>query len=206
MSEHDDVIWPQDSVATDLDTWMAHLPEVQPNVEAARQRIRRLARLFDRVLAEAAERHKLSVGDWEALSVLQRAGEPHELLPGQLAAALGVTSGTMSLRIDRLTRAGLVEPASGRRVDGRRRPVRLTTQGRDRWRAATNERTRHEHDLLATSLEARDLDRLNSLLGALLSRFEGELGPAPTHGPVGANPPTDGGATALSAPRSRRRS
>lgn len=191
MSGHEAAERQPDSVAGELGTWMTHLHGVEPDVEAARQRIRRLARLFDRVLSDAAAHHGLSVGDWEALSVLQRAGKPHELLPGQLAGALGVTSGTMSVRIDRLTRAGLVEPAPAGPADGRRRPVRLTTRGRDRWQAATDERTRREHDLLANTLEARDLDQLNRQLATLLSRFESELGRAPTHGHVGADRPQD---------------
>lgn len=176
----------RDSVAADLASWMAHLPGVDPSVEAARQRIRRLARMFDRVLDAAATDHQLSVGDWEALSVLQRAGPPHELSPTRLAGVLGVTSGTMSARIDRLARAGLVEPARHGHTDGRGRPIRLTSRGRDRWRAATAARTRHEHVLLADTLEPDQLAELNDLLTELLARFERELGVAPTRaGPSG---------------------
>lgn len=171
-----------DSVADELATWMAHLPRVDAGVEAARQRIRRLARLFDRVLSAAAAEHDLTVGDWEALSVLQRAGPPHEGLPKQLAGALGITSGSMSLRIDRLSRAGLVEPAPHHGLDGRSRPVRLTGRGRESWRAATQDRTSHEHHLLAGTLAPDELGDLNALLSRLLARFEDELGRAPTHG------------------------
>lgn len=169
----------RDSVAADLPVWMAHLPGVDPAIEGARQRIRRLARLFDRVLDAAAARHELTVGDWEALSVLQRSGPPHEMSPTQVASVLGITSGTMSVRIERLTRAGLVEPASNGHADGRSRPIRLTDQGHDRWRAATDERTGHEHRLLAGTLDPDELARLNRLLAQLLTGFESEFGPAP---------------------------
>lgn len=168
----------RDSVETELTTWMAHLPGVDPAVEAARQRIRRISRHFDRVLDGSAAAHDLTVGDWEALSVLQRAGGP--LSPTELAATLGVTSGTMSVRIDRLTRAGLVEAGPAGRVDGRSRPVRLTRAGRDRWRAATAERTRREHQLLVDTLGPEELTQLNGLLSVLLVRFEGDPGPAPS--------------------------
>lgn len=100
---------------------------------------------------------------------------PNEALPGDLARALGVTSGTVSLRIDRLTRAGLVEPARRDGADGRSRPVRLTVRGRERWRAATADRTRQEHHLLAGTLDPPQLADLNRLLAALLSRFEAEF-------------------------------
>lgn len=163
-----------DSVESELATWMVHLPGVDPAVEGARQRIRRLARSFDRVLDLAASGHDLSVGDWEALSVLQRAGAPHELSPSRLASALGITSGTVSVRIERLTKAGLVEPSPDQRADGRSRPVRLTERGRDRWRAATEDRTRIEHRLLAGSLTSVELTQLNVLLAELLARFESD--------------------------------
>lgn len=174
----------RDSVAAELATWMAQLPGVDPAVEGARQRIRRLARLFDGVLDVAAAGHDLSVGDWEALSVLQRAGAPHELSPSHLATALGITSGTVSVRIERLTRAGLVEPSPDQRTDRRSRPVRLTVLGRDRWRAATRERTRIEHRLLADTLTVDQLARLNVLLAELLARFESD--PARLHDRPGA--------------------
>jgi DNA-binding MarR family transcriptional regulator len=161
---------------------MAHMPGADPAVEAARQRIRRIARLFERVLTQAAEAHGLSVGDWEALSVLQRCGPPHERLPKQIAAALRITSGTMSVRIDRLTRAGLVEPAPNSSLDGRSRPIRLTERGSALWRAATDQRIDQEHRILAGALDPDGLAVLNPLLAQLLARFEDEFGPAPSHG------------------------
>jgi DNA-binding MarR family transcriptional regulator len=173
-----------DSVAAELATWMTQLPGVRPEVEAARQRIRRLARLFDEVLTDAAADHDLTVGDWEALSVLQRHGPPHEGLPSDMARTLGITSGSMSLRIDRLTRAGLVEPGPRAEGDGRSRPIRLTASGQRRWRRATDERTRVEHGLVAGALAPERLEELNDLLMPLLARFEDELGHAPATGAV----------------------
>jgi len=171
----------RDSVSEELAAWMEQLPGVDPRVEAAAERIRRISRLFGRVLTHTAAGHEMSVGDWECLSVLQRSGPPHELSPKELAGKLGVTSGTMSVRIERLLKAGLVEPAAAR-DDGRSRPVRLTAQGRELWRAATEQRTALERRLLAGVLGADELEQLNLLLGGLLARFEEEFGPAPSHG------------------------
>jgi DNA-binding MarR family transcriptional regulator len=175
---------PRDAVDAERATWMTHLPGVEPGVESARQRIRRLARLFDEVVADAAADQEMSVGDLEALSVLARTGPPHEVLPGDIARTLGITSGSTSLRLDRLTRAGLVEPAPRAGADGRSRPVRLTARGRRRWRAATGQRTRVEHDLVTGALDGDALADLNDLLADLLGRFERELGRAPARGPV----------------------
>lgn len=175
-----------DSVSEYISEWMAELPGVDAAVEAARQRIVGLARLLERQLASIAARHELTLGDWEALSALQRSGPPWELSPKDLAEMIGVTSGTMSVRIERLTRSGLIEPGSAR-TDGRSRPIRLTEHGRQRWRGATAERTAIEQQLLGSSLSALELKRLNPLLAKLLAQFESAAGPAPVHGAVRAD-------------------
>jgi DNA-binding MarR family transcriptional regulator len=176
-----------DSVGDDLAGWIEQMPTgVDPEVEAARQRIGRIARLFDRLLEQVADGQQISVGDWAALSVLQRSGPPYERTPKQLADTLAVTSGTISVRIERLTRAGLVERVAA--TDGRSRPVRLTADGRRRWSAATAQRAIDEKRLFDGAIDRRQLARLNSVLGGLLLGLEDELGPASRHD----RPRTDG--------------
>ena len=163
-----------DSVTAELDMWLAQMPAgVDAGVEAARQRIGRISRQFEQVLARAAADHGMTVGDWEALSVMRRSGPT--CTPTVIADTLGLTSGTVSVRIERLLRAGLVEQVPS--TDGRSRPVRLTRKGHARWRAATAARTAYERELFGTL----DVAALNPLLSALLSRFEDEFGPAPRH-------------------------
>ncbi|MCZ4101055.1 MarR family winged helix-turn-helix transcriptional regulator [Streptomyces sp. H39-C1] len=168
-----------DSVAGELASWIAEMPRTDPRTEAARQRIGRLARIFDRLLVRIAEDNDLSAGDWAALSALQRSGPPHQASPTELARRLDITSGTMSVRLIRLTRAGLIEPSPA--PDGRSRPVRLTAQGQERWRAATQQRTAAEHQLLTDEFSDAELDRLNVLLGRLLGRLESNLGQVSRH-------------------------
>ncbi|GLY76191.1 MarR family winged helix-turn-helix transcriptional regulator [Actinoallomurus iriomotensis] len=171
---------PIDSVGAGIATWMDQMPpRVDPDVEAARQRIGRIARLFERLLERVADEQQITLGDWEALSVLQRSGPPYERTPKQLADALALTSGTISVRIERLTRAGLVEPVPA--ADGRSRPVRLTARGRRHWAEATARRTAEELRLFDAALDRDGLARLNALLGGLLSRLEAELGPVSQH-------------------------
>ncbi|HEY2792478.1 MAG TPA: hypothetical protein VGJ28_08990, partial [Micromonosporaceae bacterium] len=52
-----------DSVDADLETWLDVMPaDVDPDVEAARQRIARIARQFEQVLRRAAAKQQLTVG------------------------------------------------------------------------------------------------------------------------------------------------
>jgi DNA-binding MarR family transcriptional regulator len=164
-----------DSVDADLETWLDVMAaDVDPGVEAARQRIARIGRQFEQVLRRAAAQHELTVGDWQALSALRRSGEPYVLTPKELTDLLGVTSGTISVRIDRLSKAGLVEPVPA--VDGRSRPIRLTRKGRERWAAATKMRTDYEREIFTEALREAELAELNPLLRLLLSGFEREFG------------------------------
>lgn len=166
----------RDSVDRDTRAWLAELPGVDAEIETARMRLRRLAKLSERMLAGIAKRHGLSVGDWETLSVLRRSGPPYVRTPSELMHLLGVTSGTISVRIERLQQAGLIEPAEGA-PDERFRPVRLTAEGARRWSAATNERTALEARFFQQALDPIEIEYLNHLLRLLLIEMEHELAP-----------------------------
>lgn len=169
-----------DSMENELDHWIAEMPEgVHADVEAVRQRIGRISRLFEGALAGIADAWGLSPGDLATLSALRRSGRPYRRTPRQLATALGVTSGTISVRINRLARAGLVEPVAG--VDGRSKPVQLTDHGKWVWAQATGRRTKLERELVTGTLTDRDLQRLNPLLARLLGGLEDEFGQATRH-------------------------
>jgi DNA-binding MarR family transcriptional regulator len=170
---------PQDSVEAELSRWVADMPDVEPQTEAARQRIGRMARLFERLLAQVAAENELTAGDWAALSALQRSGPPYQASPTTLSQELGITSGTMSVRLARLSQAGLIESVAA--ADGRSKPVRLTSRGQDRWRAATQQRVVQEHRLFTEALDPEDLKELNVLLSRLLGCLEREFGQATRH-------------------------
>lgn len=101
-----------------------------------------------------------------------------------LAAELQVTTGTMSVRLDRLQRAGLVM-RSRSAADGRARPVRLTRAGHRTWAKATAARTALEARLLTTALRPRDIRALNWLLRSISVAIERDRGPAPRRGATG---------------------
>ena len=166
--------------------WLAELPGVSPELETIRMRLLRLGRQMDRMLEAIARRHRMTLGDWETLSVLRRSGRPYASSPGKLAKVLQVTSGTMSVRLDRLQRAGLIEQVVTV-GDARSRPVRLTSAGQRRWRTATAERTALERRLLSRALAGR-AGLFNSLLRRVMISFESEFGPAPRRGLTSGEP------------------
>jgi DNA-binding MarR family transcriptional regulator len=115
----------------------------------------------------------LSVGDWEALSVLVRSGG--KCTPSEMTQALQLTSGTISVRLNRLVAAGYIEVVPD--SDGRSRPVVATDEGHKRWKSATPARTREESGLFAV-LSHADHDILNEKLRTLLANYERALGEA----------------------------
>lgn len=161
-----------DSVDQELEQWTGAIAGLDPVVEGAHLRVLRLGRQLESLLTSIARAHGLSEGDWETLSVLQRAESP--LTPTALATALAVTSGTMSVRLQRLQRAGLITCRPARR-DGRSRAATLTPAGRRRWRAATGQRIAVEASVLAPAL-ATNQGEVDRSLRRLLRAFESAFG------------------------------
>ena len=167
-----------DSVDQQADSWLDELKQVDPEVETSRMRLLRLGRQLNRMLTTIAGRHGMTLGDWETLSVLRRSGRPYALSPTALARALEVTSGTVSVRIDRLQKGGLIKESKGG-TDGRSRPVALTPAGHRRWREATADRLALESRLLSRALNRHEITELNGLLRRVMLSFEAEFGPPP---------------------------
>ena len=164
-----------DSVDREATAWLDELSGVDPEIEMARMRLRRIGQQSEHMLSDIAQRHDLTLGDWETLSVLRRSGPPYVMTPSELAQALGVTSGTISVRIERLIQVGLIEPA-GSTSDGRSRPIRITDEGTRRWRAATMERTSAEARVFQNALGPIEIEYLNQLLRWLMIEMETEFG------------------------------
>ena len=165
-----------DSVDVDAAAWLAEIPGVDPEIEMVHMRLKRLGQQTTRMLTGIAEHHGMTLGDWETLSMLRRSGPPYVMTPSELVKALDVTSGTISVRIERLIRAGLIEPDNSR-ADGRSRPIRLTEEGALRWQAATAERNAIERRVFEQALGSVEIEYLNLLLRWLLRGFEDELEP-----------------------------
>lgn len=133
-------------------------------------RVTRLALHLDRARKQAFADHDLEPSEFDVLSALRRAGKPYQLSPGQLVHETLVTSGTMTNRVDRLVRKGLVErlpdPADRRGVQ-----VRLSTSGRTAVDGALDALLQHEKDLLA-GLSPDDAAALAGALRTLSLPFD----------------------------------
>jgi DNA-binding MarR family transcriptional regulator len=121
-------------------------------------------------LAEVFARYGLSPADFQVVVSLRRAGPPYVLPQARLMERLALTSGTVSVRLDRLDRLGVVarEPAPG---DARTQLVRLTERGLALFDEIAPVHLANE-DRLLSALPAAGREQLASLLRRLLVSFE----------------------------------
>ena len=157
-----------DEVDALVDAWRRERPDLDTAPMEVLSRISRLAHHLDRRRAGAFSAHGLEAWEFDVLAALRRSGSPYHLTPGQLVRETGVTSGTMTNRVDRLTARRLVSreehPADGRGV-----LVRLTDQGRETVDATLADLLDAERTMLDGLTEADQAQLVRTLRG-LLSR------------------------------------
>jgi DNA-binding MarR family transcriptional regulator len=119
----------------------------------------------------------LSNPEFSVLANLRRAGHPYRLTQRQLMDQLNLTSGTISVRIDQLSRRNLVrrdpDPDDGRSVQ-----VTLTREGERLFDSLAPEHLANEARLVA-ALDPAEQAQLARLLKVLLIEFEPVAGPRP---------------------------
>ena len=159
-----------DDVDRLIAAWRRERPDMDVSPMQVLSRVTRLALHLDRARKQAFADHDLESSEFDVLSALRRAGKPYQLSPGQLVQETLVTSGTMTNRVDRLVRKGLVErlpdPADRRGVQ-----VRLTAPGREAVDGAIDSLLEHEHELLV-GLSADEATALADALRTLSRPFD----------------------------------
>jgi DNA-binding MarR family transcriptional regulator len=117
-----------DAVEAVLEQWRRERPDLDVSPIGVVGRIMRLSRLWDREIKDFLAGHGLEPGDFDVLSTLRRSGEPYELTAKDFLRASLVTTGTITLRVDRMAGKGLVtrmpDPDDRRSVR-----IRLTPRG-----------------------------------------------------------------------------
>jgi DNA-binding MarR family transcriptional regulator len=158
----------RDEVDALVDAWRRERPDLDTAPMEVLSRISRLAHHLDRQRAGAFSAHGLEAWEFDVLAALRRSGPPYRLTPGQLVRETGVTSGTMTNRVDRLAARRLVSrqehPADGRGV-----LVQLTEHGRETVDATLADLLTAERTMLDRLTEP-DRAQLVRTLRRLLSR------------------------------------
>jgi DNA-binding MarR family transcriptional regulator len=162
---------PPDSVDSLLESWAETLPDFDVQPAAVITRLARIRRHLDRELESVYERFGLGPATFEALVTLMRIAGDAGVSQKRLADEVGVTPGTISVRIDHLVAEGLAE----RRADPdskRNALVSLTDRGRELFERVAPAHLDNERRLLA-ALSEEDRELLVGLLRKLLVEFEG---------------------------------
>jgi len=99
---------PADHVDRIVAQWQAERPDLDVSPLQVVGRVSRVSRVVDQHLKRVFDRHGLEAWEYDVLAALRRSGPPYALSAGDLLAALMITSGAVTNRIDRLERRGYV--------------------------------------------------------------------------------------------------
>ncbi|HET8600570.1 MAG TPA: MarR family transcriptional regulator [Segeticoccus sp.] len=160
----------QDEVDRIVEAWRRERPDLDVAPLQVLSRVSRLARHLDLARGSAFAQHDLEGWEFDVLSALRRAGDPYQLSPGQLVQQTLVTSGTMTNRVDRLERRGLVRRSPAPK-DRRGVIVALTREGREVVDQAMADLLARERSILGALPEGARAE-LADLLRLLLGPFE----------------------------------
>lgn len=166
-----DMTEPADEVDRLIAGWERERPDLDLAPMGTIARLLRAAGLAMASLEETAASHGLQVPEGDILFSLRRAGEPYRLAPAALSEALLVSSGTLTNRLDRLERKGLIERVP-HPTDRRSTEVALTGSGFELVEGVVGEHVENERRMLA-GLSAEERRRLDGLLRRLLANFPG---------------------------------
>ena len=160
----------EDHVDKLMREWSTVRPDLDVAPIAVVYRLTRLAgewnNEIDRVFAKA----KITNTDFAVLANLRRAGPPFQLSQREIMNALRLTSGTISIRIDKLVDRQLVERRPDP-SDARASLVTLTAQGSEVFDAVAPEHLANEARLVA-ALSHEEQQLLGRLLKTLLVEIE----------------------------------
>lgn len=109
----------------------------------------------------------LQPGEFDVLATLRRSGKPYVLTPTDLYEAAMISSGSMTNRIDRLEKAGLVERRPNP-ADKRGMLVALTATGMDLIERAVTAHVANQHAILS-GLSVQEQQELSSMLAKLMA-------------------------------------
>ncbi|ADD45353.1 MarR family winged helix-turn-helix transcriptional regulator [Stackebrandtia nassauensis] len=172
-----------DSIDRHIAHWRTELPTLDPLREGVVTRMQMLVRHLQRHREAALAAHPLTSWEYDILWRLRATGPPYHLTPSHLAELLDTHPATLTNRLDRMERNGLVERVHDP-SDRRRLLVALTDTGSRAWRDTIGQQDDTERDLLS-GLTNPELEQLNDLLRRLVRAAEHDgqpLMPTPSDG------------------------
>jgi DNA-binding MarR family transcriptional regulator len=156
-----------------LDVWVREIPGLDRLTEGIVERVDLLARYFNHSMETTLAEFGLDRRTHRVLGRLRYQGPPYRLSAGQLAEGMGLSSGAMTNRLDRLETAGLVRRLPD--PDDRRGVlVEPTKAGHAAWDRATDTQARREA-LIASALSDEEKEQLHALLRRLMRAFPDEV-------------------------------
>ena len=160
-----------DRIDTLVHQWADQRPDLDLDTMALIARLIRATQLINGRIDQLAADYGVHRGEGDVLFALRRSGPPFRLSPTRLATALLVTTGTMTNRLDRLEKRGLIVRVPNP-VDRRSLDVELTAEGKRQVDAAVTQHGAGEQDMIAplTQQDRADLDRVTRKLIAHLGR------------------------------------
>ena len=154
-----------------LDQWRAARPDLDSSPLEVVGRVIVLAQHLERGVETALEKHNLTLGQFDILATLRRAGKKGGLTPTQLLESVVLSSGGMTARLDALADAGYIyrkpSPADRRMV-----VIELTAKGRRVIDSATKTRFSEAKSSLPP-LSATEMTALTGLLRRWLAQVAG---------------------------------
>ena len=152
-----------------IESWRARRPDLRVDAIGITARLARLQALIAPQQAEVLARFTLRGPEFAVLATLTRL-DGQDVSQRRLGAELGLSAGTISLRIDRLVGRGLAERQPDP-ADGRGALIKITPRGRELFEACAPEHLERAQMLVA-GLTEDEREELGSLLGKLLYTLE----------------------------------
>jgi DNA-binding MarR family transcriptional regulator len=166
-----------DQIDAIVGQWGAQHPDLDLATMARVARLMEVARTMEAQIAAYAGELGVDLAEGDVLFTLRRAGAPYRLSPSAISASLLVSSGTLTNRLDRLERKGLI-----RRVphptDRRSTEVELTPAAVGMIDTAIHRHVANERAMLS-ALSDREQQQLDRLLRKLLAHLSTRAGTVP---------------------------
>ncbi|WP_298864211.1 MarR family winged helix-turn-helix transcriptional regulator [Microbacterium sp.] len=160
-------------IDTVVGQWAAERPDVDLAAMTLMARLSHAADLVNARIERLAKEYGVSRADGDVVLTLRRSGEPYRLSPTAIARSLLMTTGTMTGRLDRLEKLGLIARVPND-TDRRGVDIQLTPEG---LRQSDIAITRHNDLLkeisgLLTPADRIELDQLTRQLVSGIGALE----------------------------------